>query len=81
MYKRNLKQVFSNLTTILKLYITLPITSSEDERNFSISNKKNWSTMLQESLNCLSVLSTEDDVSKRSWEEVTEEYGAKKCIK
>jgi hypothetical protein len=38
--------------------------------------------MLGESLNCLSVLSTENNISKwLSWEEATKEYAAKKCMK
>lgn len=37
--------------------------------------------MLEESLNCLSVLSTENNISKwLSWEEATKEYAAKKCM-
>jgi hypothetical protein len=35
LYERNLIQVFPNLTTILKLYKTLPIKSCKAERNFS----------------------------------------------
>ena len=27
-------EVFSNLTTVLKIYMTLPVTSCESERNF-----------------------------------------------
>ena len=38
--------------------------------------------MLGESLNCLSVLSREKDISKfLSYEEVIKEYAAKKCMK
>ena len=65
--------------------MTLPITSCEAERNFSkLSTIKNklWSTMLEERLNYLPVLSIENDVIKlSSHEEAIKEYAAKKCRK
>jgi hypothetical protein len=39
-------EVFPDLTTVLKIYMTLPVTSCEAERNFSelsITKKKNYS--------------------------------------
>jgi hypothetical protein len=46
MYERNLIEACSNLTTNLKINMTLPITSCEAERNFSklskIKNKKQF---------------------------------------
>jgi hypothetical protein len=38
-HERNLIEAFSNLTTNLKVYMTLPITSCEAERNFSKLSK------------------------------------------
>jgi len=65
--------------------MTLPIMSCEAERNFSkLSTIKNklWSTMLQERLNYLSILSIGNDVIKSlSYEEAIKEYAAKKCRK
>lgn len=38
--------------------------------------------MLEEGLNCLSILSTGNDISKLlSYEEANKEYAAKKCMK
>jgi glucuronate isomerase len=72
---------FPNLTTILTIYMTLSI-SSEAERNFpklSIIQNKFRSTMLQERLNYLSVLSTENDITKSlSYDKKIREYAAKK---
>ena len=38
-YERNLTEAFSNLTTNLKINMTLPITSCEAQRNFSKLSK------------------------------------------
>ncbi|GCB69255.1 hypothetical protein scyTo_0010528 [Scyliorhinus torazame] len=52
--EQRLIEVFPNITTALKLNMTMPITSCEAERNFSklsfIKNKF-WSTMTEECLN------------------------------
>jgi hypothetical protein len=67
MYETNLIKVFPHLMEILKIYITLPITSCEAERNFcvlSVIKSKFLSTMLEERLNYLSVLSIENDINK-----------------
>jgi hypothetical protein len=41
MYKRDLAEVYPNLTKNLKIYVTLPKTNCEAERNFSkLSIKK-----------------------------------------
>jgi hypothetical protein len=51
---------FPNLTTIMKIYIALPITSCEAEKNFfklSIIKNKFWSTKLEERMNYLFILS------------------------
>jgi len=61
--ERNLVVVFPNLTAILQVHMTLPVTSCEAERNFSkpsLIKNKFWSKMLQERLNYLSVLSIEN---------------------
>ena len=50
MYEKNLIEFFPSLTTILKIYITLPITICETERNFSklsIIKNKFRSTVLE----------------------------------
>jgi len=66
-YETNFIKVFSNLTEIPKIYATLPITSCEAERNISdllVIKNKFRSTMLEERLNYLSVLSIENYIIK-----------------
>jgi len=67
MYETHLIKVFPNSTEILKIYMSLPMTSCEAERNFSdlsLIKNKFRSTMLEERLNYLSVLSIENDIIK-----------------
>ncbi|XP_072351187.1 zinc finger MYM-type protein 1-like [Scyliorhinus torazame] len=62
--EQHLIEVFPNITTALKLYLTMPITSCEAERKFSklsfIKNKFQ-STITEERLNSLCILSLEND--------------------
>jgi hypothetical protein len=61
-YERNLIEVFPNLTTILKIYMPLPM-SCETERNFSklsTITSISLSNTLQEILNYVSILPTEN---------------------
>ena len=80
--EQHLIEVFLNITTVLKLYLTMPITSCEAERNFSklsfIKNKF-WSTMTEEYFNSLCILSLEIDiVRKLSYDKTVGEYVARK---
>jgi hypothetical protein len=78
----NLIVVFPDLTAILQIYVTLPITSCEAERNFSkpsLIKKQIWVKILEERLNYLSVLSTENITQSLSYEEVIKENAVKKC--
>ncbi|XP_072368175.1 zinc finger MYM-type protein 1-like [Scyliorhinus torazame] len=75
-------EVFPNITTALKLYLTMPIMSCEAERNFSklsfIKNKF-WSTMTEEHLNSLCILSLENDIARKlSYNKTVHEYDARK---
>ena len=84
-YERSLIDVFPNLYTALKIFLTLPITSCEAERAFSkltfIKNKYR-TTMLEVRLNYLSILSIENDLTKSvSYDEVIREFANKKCRK
>jgi hypothetical protein len=66
-YETNLIKVFPHLIKILKIYIALPVTSCEAERNFSdlsVIKNKFRSTMLEERLNYLSFPSIENDIIK-----------------
>jgi len=84
-YEENLIDIFPNLYTILKIYLTLPITSCEAERGFSklsfIKNKYR-SKMRDERLNYLSILSIENDITRTiTYEEALKEYANAKCRK
>jgi hypothetical protein len=78
----NLIVVFRNLTAILQVYIALPITSCEAERNFSkpsLIKNKILSRMLEERLSYLSVLSIQNITKSLSYEDMIKEYAVKKC--
>lgn len=82
-YEQKLIDTFPNLYTILKIYLTLPVTSCEAERAFSrmayIKNKYR-STMLDDRLNYLSILSIENDLTKRiSYDMAIKEFASSKC--
>ncbi|XP_072366900.1 zinc finger MYM-type protein 1-like [Scyliorhinus torazame] len=66
--EQHLIEVFPSITTALKLYLTMPITSCEAERNFSklsfIKNKFR-STMTEERLDSLCILSPENDIARK----------------
>ena len=66
--EQHLIEAFPNITTALKLYLTMPIMSCEAERNFSqlffIKNKF-WSTMTEEHLHSLCILSLENDIARK----------------
>ena len=84
-YERNLIDVFPNLYTALKIFLTLPITSCEAERVFSkltFTKNKYRTIMLEVRLNYLSILSIENDLTKSvSYDEVIREFANKKCSK
>lgn len=84
-YDRDLIEVFPNLTTILKIYLTIPITSCEAERNFSklsIIKNKYRSTMLEDRLNYLAILSIENDITKSlTYYNTIKEFAEKKIRK
>jgi len=68
--KRNpiVESTFSNVSTALRLFLTLPVTVCEGERSFSkLSLIKNRfrSTMKQKKLNSLSIMSIENDVTSK----------------
>ena len=74
---QELTEVFKNISTAFKLYLTMPITSCEAEINFSklAFIKKNWSTMSEVRLNYLSILSIENDIARKlSYDETVREY-------
>ena len=61
--ERKLIEVFPNLTAVMRIYLTLPIMICESERNFSelsVIKNKFQSTMLDEKLHYISILSIEN---------------------
>lgn len=85
MYENKLIDVFPNCYTILKIFLTLPITSCEAERSFSkmsyIENKYR-TTMSNLRLNNLSLLSINCDLTKDlQCEDQIKEFAAQKCRK
>ena len=75
-------EVFPNITTVLKLFLTMPIMSCEAEGNFpkiSFIKNKFWSTMTEEHLNYLCILSLENDIARKlSYDKTVHEYVARK---
>ena len=66
--EQHIIEVFPNITTALKLYLTMPIMSCEADRNFSklsIIKNKFWSTMTEEHLSSLCILSLENDIARK----------------
>ena len=79
--EQHLIKVFLNITTVPKLYLTIPIMSCEAGRNLSklsfIKNKF-WSTMTEEHLNSLCILSLENDIAmKQSYDKTVHDYVAR----
>jgi hypothetical protein len=81
-YERNLIELFPNFRSVLKIYMTLPSTSLEAERNFSklsILKDKFRSTMLEKRLNYLTVVSIQNDITESlSYDEAIRECASKK---
>lgn len=62
---KGLKTVFPNLFNVLKIGVTLPISSASPERSFSklkLVKNRLWSTMVQSRLEDLMIISCEPDI-------------------
>ncbi|KAG6438748.1 hypothetical protein O3G_MSEX000191 [Manduca sexta] len=85
MYENKLIDVFPNCYTILKIFLTLPITSCEAERSFSkmsYAENKYRTTMSNHRLNNLSLLSIYCDLTKDlQCDDQIKEFAAQKCRK
>lgn len=79
------ESTFANVSTALRLFLTLPVTVCEGERSFSkLSLIKNRfrSTMTQDRLNALSVMSIENDVtSSMTFDTIIERFSQTKSRK
>lgn len=80
-----LKETFPNLDIALRIYLSIPVANSSSERSFSkLSRIKNnfRSTMKQERLNALSILSLESDITKNvCYDDVINDFAEEKSRK
>ena len=68
MYELKLSSMFTNCCIALRIFCTLPVTVAEGERSFSTLDRVKsckWSTMTQERLSALSVLSIESELARK----------------
>ena len=80
-----LESSFPNVTVALRIYLTLPVTVCEAERSFSklslIKNARR-TTMDQDRLNALAILSIEHDITRNlSFAHVIEKFSSAKARK
>lgn len=80
-----LQQQFINCHTALRIFLTIPVTTATNERSFSkMKIMKNYlrSTMGQQRLSDLSILSIEHDIVERlSFDEIINNFSISKCRK
>jgi hypothetical protein len=80
--ERELEEMFSNLIIALRIFLTLPVSVADAERSFSLQKRvKNFlrSTMAQERLNGLAILSINCDLSRKlNYSVLIEEFASKK---
>lgn len=84
-FKNRLEEIYPNLTTVLKIFLTLPVSVASGERSFSkLKQIKTYlrSTMGQQRLSNLSILSIENDrASSIDYNEIINVFAAKKARK
>lgn len=80
--ERNLQHVFPNVDIALRIYLTLPVSNASGERSFSklgIIKHKLRTTMLEERLNNLTLMSIEHDMlAQMDFEELINDFARKK---
>ena len=67
-YKKDLVDLYPNLSIALRLVLTMPVTVASGERSFStLKLIKNYlrSTMSQERLSGLAIIAIENDISRK----------------
>lgn len=83
--KYGLIDQFHNVVTALRIFLTLPVSVASNERSFSkLKIIKNYlrSTMGQERLSNLSILSIEHEIVKKlSFDSIINDFARKKCRK
>ncbi|XP_050547907.1 uncharacterized protein LOC126909513 [Daktulosphaira vitifoliae] len=84
-HQNSLQDVYPNLEVALRIFLTMPVTTATCERSFSkLKIIKNYlrSTMVQERLTNLAILSIEHEIaSKMDYTLVIEEFASKKARK
>ncbi|KAF7646201.1 hypothetical protein LDENG_00191670, partial [Lucifuga dentata] len=82
---KNLHDIFPNVDIAFRLYLTLPVTNASGERSFSkfrLVKNRLRSTMGQERLNHLTLMSIESDlVQKLDFSDLIKDFAAKKSRK
>ncbi|XP_034092482.1 uncharacterized protein LOC117559868 [Gymnodraco acuticeps] len=80
--RKNLREVYPNMWVALRIAVTMPVTVASAERSFSkLKLIKTYlrSTMVQERLSGLAIISINSDVSRQlSYEDVIDDFAAKK---
>ncbi|KAF7647448.1 hypothetical protein LDENG_00172320 [Lucifuga dentata] len=83
--EKNLHGIFPNVDVAFRLYLTLPVTNASGERSFSklrLVKNRLRSTMGQERLNHLTLVSVESDlVQKLDFSDLIKHFAAKKSRK
>jgi len=84
-HQHSLQDVYPNLEVELRIFLTMPVTTATCERSFSkLKIIKNYlrSTMAQERLSNLTIISIEQELaSKMNYTSVIEEFASKKARK
>lgn len=84
-YSKDLHPIFPSISILLRIFITMPVSVAEGERSFSkLKLIKNYfrSTMGQERLSSLMILSIENDLANcLSHDEVISNFASKKARK
>lgn len=79
-----LKETFPNLETILKIFLTIPISNASGERSFSALRIKNYlrTTLSEDHLNDLAILYIESETLKNiSYDKLIDTFAAQKARK
>ncbi|KAH9360670.1 hypothetical protein HPB48_004802 [Haemaphysalis longicornis] len=85
LHKRQLINMFPNLYTALRMYLSIPVANCESERSFSklsLIKKRLCSNRLDDKLNSLAIMSIESDlVRELSFEQTTWDFAKAKARK
>lgn len=84
-YERNMKDLYPNIEIAFRIFVSTPATNCTAERSFSVLKRmKNYlrSTMSQERLNSLAILTIESDLtSSLEYEDIIDDFSRMKSRK